>query len=66
MLNRSASLAIQQAFSKPWLVNLISKDTHLVSIYLGEEKMFGHTFSSIILWCPGIKDLGHMSVHACV
>ena len=35
MLNRLASLAIQQAFSKPCLVNLISKDTHLVlSIYL--------------------------------
>ena len=48
MLNRSAeprdsttflkallgSLAIQQAFSKPCLVNLISKDTHLVfSLY---------------------------------
>ena len=29
LLNRSASLAIQQAFSKPCLVNLISKDTHL-------------------------------------
>ena len=30
MSNRSASPAIQQAFSKPCLVNLISKDTHLV------------------------------------
>ena len=30
MLNRSASLAIQHAFSKPCLVNLISTDTHLV------------------------------------
>ena len=34
MSNRSASLAIQQALSKPCLVNLISNDTHLVfSIY---------------------------------
>ena len=34
MSNHSASLAIQEAFSKPCLVNLISKDTHLVfSIY---------------------------------
>ena len=33
--NRSASLAIQQVFSKPCLVNLISKETHQVfSIYL--------------------------------
>ena len=30
MLNRSASLEIQQAFWKSCLVNLISKDTHLV------------------------------------
>ena len=30
MLNRSASLAIQNAFSKPYLVNLISKYTHPV------------------------------------
>ena len=29
MLNRLASLAYQQAISKPYLVNLISKDTHL-------------------------------------
>ena len=34
MLNGLASLAIQQAFSKPCLVNLISKDTHLVFLYL--------------------------------
>ena len=30
ILNRSASLAIQQAFSKPCLLNTISKDSHLV------------------------------------
>ena len=30
ILYGSASLAFQQAFSKPCLVNLISKDTHLV------------------------------------
>ena len=30
MLNRSASLAIQQELSKPCMVNLISKGTHLV------------------------------------
>ena len=30
MLIHSAKLAIQQVFSKPCLVNLISKDTHLV------------------------------------
>ena len=30
MLNREVSLAIQQAFSKPCLINLISKDAHLV------------------------------------
>ena len=30
MLNRSATSRCQQAFSKPCLVNLISKDTHLV------------------------------------
>ena len=30
MLNCSASLAIQQTFSKPFLVNMIFKDTHLV------------------------------------
>ena len=30
MLNRSASLLIEQAFSKPSLDNLISKCTHLV------------------------------------
>ena len=35
MLNRSASLVIQHAFSKPCLVNLISKDTHLVFSILG-------------------------------
>ena len=29
MLNRSASLEIQQAFSKPCLINLISKDAQL-------------------------------------
>ena len=34
MLNNLASLVIQQAFSKPSLVKLISKDTYLVfSIY---------------------------------
>ena len=34
MSSRLASLAIPQAFSKPCLVNFISKDTHLVfSIY---------------------------------
>ena len=42
MLKRSASLLnqtpCQQAFSKPGLVNLISKDTHLVfSIYRNPE-----------------------------
>ena len=31
MPNCTASLAIQQVFSKPCLVNLISKDTHLLS-----------------------------------
>ena len=37
MSNHSASLAIQQAFSKSCLVNLISKDTRLVlSLYLVE------------------------------
>ena len=37
MSNRSSSLAILQAFSKPCLVNLISTDTHLVfSIYRPE------------------------------
>ena len=36
MLNRSASPAIQQAFSKPCLVNLISKDAlHHFSLYTG-------------------------------
>ena len=30
MLNHSASLEIQQAFLNPYMVNLISKDTHLV------------------------------------
>ena len=40
MLNRSASPAIQQAFSKPGMVNLISKYTHLVfSIYTGDYLM---------------------------
>ena len=35
MLNHSASLAIQQVFSKPCLLDLISKDTRLVfSIYV--------------------------------
>ena len=35
MLNRSTSLAIQKAFSKSCLVNLIPKDTHLVfSVYI--------------------------------
>ena len=43
MLNRSASLAIQQAFSKPCMENLISKDTHLVSsIYPEFETWFSH------------------------
>ena len=32
MLNRSANLAIQQAFSKPCLVNLISNYTYLESV----------------------------------
>ena len=31
MFNRSVSLVILQAFSKPCLVNLISKDTNLVA-----------------------------------
>ena len=35
MSNHSASFAIQQTFSEPCLVNIISKDTHLVfSIYM--------------------------------
>ena len=33
MSDRSASLAIRQAFSKPCLVNFISKDTHLVRVF---------------------------------
>ena len=35
LITHSASLVIQQAFLKPCLINLISKDTHLVlSTYL--------------------------------
>ena len=43
---RQASLC-QQAFSKPCLVNLISKDTHLVfSIYPPLKAVFNYTFLS--------------------
>ena len=40
MLNHSASLAFQQAFSKPCLVNLISKDTHLVFSFFISSSLF--------------------------
>ena len=35
ILNRLASLAIQQALLRPCLVNLISKDTDLDSLFMG-------------------------------
>ena len=41
MLNRLASHAIQQAFLEPCLVNLISKDIHLIfSIYVSFQNIF--------------------------
>ena len=44
MLNRSASLMIQQAFLKSRLVNLISKDTHLVYLCLTSRFLFSLDF----------------------
>ena len=45
MLNCLASLAIQQAFSKPCLVNMISKDTILVfSFYWDYRLLYGNVF----------------------
>ena len=46
---RVESIAIQQAFSKPCLVNLISKDTHLV-------------FSIYILQCHSLEQSGYESI----
>ena len=54
MLNHSASLVIQQAFSKPCLVNLISKETRLVfSIFQALELVFMYLqVSSTVLYFP--------------
>ena len=51
----SASIAIQQAFSKPCLVNLISRVTHLVFSIQQNTKtpfnMFYVVITFIICWC---------------
>ena len=45
---KNASLKIQQAFSKPCLVNLISKDTHLIFSIFKYVHSCKHTLSTLL------------------
>ena len=56
MLNRSASLEIQQAFSKPCLVNLISKYTH--PLFTGS--LFSVSFAMIYKGADQTEGMKHV------
>ena len=48
MLNPLESLAIQQTFSKPCMVNMMSKDTHPSILYF--QELTGISFLPTIAW----------------
>ena len=56
MLNRSASLEIQQAFSKPCLLDLISKYTHP----LFSSSLFSVSFAMIYNGADQTEDIKHV------
>ena len=66
MSSRLASLVIPQAFSKPCLVNFISKDTHLVfSIYYISNARKLHCFKMLLVVKIGKYRLHMVHIYIC-